>query len=80
LASTLRELLRRFDVGLKAPPYNLVLHTAPLRAEALPHHHWHLELLPRLTQPAGFEWGTGWHINPVPPEQAAAFLREVKVE
>jgi len=80
LASTLGDLLRRFDAGLKAPPYNLVLHTAPLRVEALPHYHWHLELLPRLTQPAGFEWGTGWHINPVPPEQAAAFLREVKVE
>jgi UDPglucose--hexose-1-phosphate uridylyltransferase len=29
---------------------------------------------------AGFEWGTGFYINPVPPEQAAAFLREVEVD
>jgi UDPglucose--hexose-1-phosphate uridylyltransferase len=80
LANTLGGLLQRLDAGLKQPPYNLVLHTASLHTEALPHYHWHMELLPRLTQPAGFEWGTGWHINPVPPEQAAAFLREVKIE
>jgi UDPglucose--hexose-1-phosphate uridylyltransferase len=36
--------------------------------------------MPSLTKTAGFEWGTGFYINPVPPEQAAAFLREVEVE
>jgi UDPglucose--hexose-1-phosphate uridylyltransferase len=43
----------------------------------LPHDfHWHLEILPRLTPMAGFEWGTGFYINPSPPEDAAAFLRD----
>jgi UDPglucose--hexose-1-phosphate uridylyltransferase len=33
--------------------------------------------MPALTQVAGFEWGSGFHINPVPPEEAAVFLRKV---
>ena len=37
-----------------------------------------LEIIPRLTKLAGFEWGSGFYINPVPPEDAAAFLREVE--
>ena len=37
-------------------------------------------MIPRLTKVAGFEWGSGFYINPVPPEHAAAFLREVEVE
>ena len=45
----------------------------------LPHYHWHIEIIPRLTKVAGFEWGSGFYINPVPPEDAAAFLREVEV-
>ena len=39
--------------------------------------HWHIELLPRITRVAGFEWGTGFYINPTPPEEAARFLRKV---
>ena len=31
-------------------------------------YHWHIEIIPKLTQVAGFEWGTGFHINPVAPE------------
>jgi len=46
----------------------------------LPHYHWHIEVIPRLTRVAGFEWGTGFYINPVPPEQAAAFLKETEVD
>jgi UDPglucose--hexose-1-phosphate uridylyltransferase len=42
----------------------------------MPHYHWHLEIIPRMTNAAGFEWGTGLHINPTPPEEAAKFLRE----
>jgi len=37
---------------------------------------WHLEIVPILQHPAGFEWGTGFYINPVAPEEAAQFLRE----
>jgi UDPglucose--hexose-1-phosphate uridylyltransferase len=52
-----------------------MLHSAPLRAPALDHFHWHLEIIPKLTRVAGFEWGTGFFINPTPPEEAAKYLR-----
>jgi UDPglucose--hexose-1-phosphate uridylyltransferase len=41
------------------------------------HYHWHVEVMPKLTQVAGFEWGTGFYINPVTPEEAAQVLREI---
>ena len=53
-----------------------MLHTAPLRDGPLEHFHWHLEIIPKLTNVAGYEWGSGFFINPVPPEDAAAALRE----
>ncbi|MDR7387345.1 MAG: hypothetical protein QN170_07920, partial [Armatimonadota bacterium] len=58
------------------PPYNFIVHSAPY--DPLPEHlyHWHIEIMPRLTSVAGFEWGTGFYINVVPPEQAALFLRD----
>jgi UDPglucose--hexose-1-phosphate uridylyltransferase len=79
LALLLQQLFRRLAIGLNDPPYNIVLHTAPLGSRELPHFHWHLELLPRLTGVAGFEWGSGEAINIVPPEQAAAYLRRVEL-
>jgi len=75
LARLLRELVGRLNRVLREPPYNYALHTAPLRATELEHFHWHLELMPKLTRVAGFEWGTGFFINPTPPEEAARFLR-----
>jgi UDPglucose--hexose-1-phosphate uridylyltransferase len=79
----------RLQLVLKDPPYNFIIHTAP---PALPRlgksdywtslsfdYHWHMELVPRLTQIAGFEWGTGFYINPSSPEDAALFLREAEV-
>jgi UDPglucose--hexose-1-phosphate uridylyltransferase len=75
LAGLLGELLRRMAKTLGDPPYNLMLHSAPLRARALDHFHWHLEIVPTLTDLAGFEWGTGFFINPTPPEEAARYLR-----
>ncbi len=75
LAALLGEILRRMGRTLGDPPYNLMLHSAPLRARALDHFHWHLEIIPKLTRVAGFEWGTGFFINPTPPEEAARYLR-----
>jgi UDPglucose--hexose-1-phosphate uridylyltransferase len=76
LARLLRELVGRLNRVLLDPPYNYALHTAPLRLVELDHFHWHLEVMPKLTRVAGFEWGTGFFINPTPPEDAARFLRE----
>ncbi|HEV8436756.1 MAG TPA: galactose-1-phosphate uridylyltransferase [Methylomirabilota bacterium] len=75
LASVLGEILRRIGRTLDDPPYNLILHSAPLRARALDHFHWHLEIIPKLTRVAGFESGSGFFINPTPPEEAARYLR-----
>jgi UDPglucose--hexose-1-phosphate uridylyltransferase len=75
LSEVLYALLKRLDERLDRPAYNYYLHTAPLTGPEVAYH-WHLEVTPRLTGVAGFEWGGGMFINPVPPEQAAAYLRE----
>ncbi|MBP1769209.1 MAG: Galactose-1-phosphate uridylyltransferase [Candidatus Aminicenantes bacterium] len=82
LAETLKLVLTRLKDTVGDPPYNMVLHQAPNRALSLKgwpdidqSYHWHLEIFPILTKVAGFEWGTGFYINPVPPETAAQFLR-----
>lgn len=78
LARILKEMLTRMNIALNNPPYNYVIHTSPCNDWDTPHHyHWHLELMPKLTKVAGFEWGTGFYINPTPPEEAAAHLRGV---
>jgi len=76
LARILRETLQRIERVLASPPYNFVIHTSPFREGDRLHYHWHLEITPRLIQIAGFEWGTGFYINPTPPEEAAQYLRD----
>jgi UDPglucose--hexose-1-phosphate uridylyltransferase len=78
LSHVLHQVLGKLEQALDAPSYNYIVHTAPFDHSELPHYHWHIEVIPRLTKVAGFEWGSGFYINPVPPEQAAAFLREVE--
>ena len=58
--------------------YNLVFHTAPHHYNGS--YHWHVHLFPKLVTTAGFERGTGVMINIVPPETAAAQLRNVAVK
>lgn len=76
LALILKNVISKINVVLENPPYNYLIHNSPLREKNLPHFHWHIELMPKLTRLAGFEWGTGFFINPTPPEEAAKFLRE----
>jgi UDPglucose--hexose-1-phosphate uridylyltransferase len=80
LAKLLRDILARVDSVLAKPAYNFVIHTSPIGEEINDHYHWHIEMMPKLTKVAGFEWGTGFYINPTPPEEAARFLREAQVE
>ncbi len=85
LAHILTDLLGRFRDLLGDPAYNLMIQTVPNTVPRPGHpeywgtiqydYHWHIELVPRLTKVAGFEWGTGFYINPVSPESAAEFLR-----
>lgn len=76
LADIFSETLRRLTACIANVPYNFVLHTEPLRSGDLESYHWHFEIVPKLTSIAGFEWGSGFYINPLPPEEAAAYLRE----
>ncbi len=81
LARMLKETLQRMNATLLTPPYNLIVHSAPLQEEAGADefYHWHIELMPKLTRVAGFEWGTGFYINPTGPEEAADVLRKTKI-
>ncbi|MDD3642960.1 MAG: galactose-1-phosphate uridylyltransferase [Candidatus Krumholzibacteria bacterium] len=77
LAEILKSVLARLEAVLDAPPFNFIIHTAPCKTPDLDYYHWHLEIMPKLTKVAGFEWGSGFYINPTPPEDAAEALRNV---
>lgn len=79
LAAMLKDMLMRLDVVLDSPAYNYIIHTSPVPEGSNDYYHWHLEIMPKLTKVAGFEWGTGFYINPTPPEESARFLREALV-
>ncbi len=81
LAHVLHTTLKKIEGALNHPPYNFIVHTSPFEQvdNYEKYYHWHIEIMPRITRVAGFEWGTGFYINPVPPENAAGFLREFKV-
>jgi len=69
----LAELLKKLLLALKKinAPYNFYIHNATADSDL----HFHIELLPRLSIPAGFEYGTGTYINIIAPEQAAEFYK-----
>jgi UDPglucose--hexose-1-phosphate uridylyltransferase len=73
-AEALRQVLATLAAALDGPPYNLVLHTAPLREQVDATYHWHWEIHPRLREIAGLELGTGLPVNPVSPEDAVEEL------
>jgi UDPglucose--hexose-1-phosphate uridylyltransferase len=75
-AQALRQVLGGLGASLDGPPYNLVLHTAPLRERVDATFHWHWEVHPRLREVAGLELGTGLPVNPVSPEAAVEELLE----
>ena len=79
LSGVMRQVIAKIEAALDQPAYNYIIHTAPFDTQELGHYHWHIEIMPSLTKAAGFEWGTGFYINPVTPEEAAAFLREVEI-
>jgi UDPglucose--hexose-1-phosphate uridylyltransferase len=79
LAQILTETLKRLSKALNNPPYNFLIHNKPFGARDSDVYHWHIEIMPRLTRVAGFEWGTGFYINPTTPEDAAKFLNEIEI-
>jgi UDPglucose--hexose-1-phosphate uridylyltransferase len=79
LSRLLKSVLQRLDRALESPAYNLIVHTAPFADDVVDLFHWHVEIIPKLTRVAGFEWGTGFYINPTPPEESAKVLRGVRL-
>ena len=77
-AQILSDTLQRMNRVLADPPYNYIIHTSSFPELDAEHYHWHFEIMPKLTKVAGFEWGTGFYINPTPPEEAAEYMREAK--
>jgi UDPglucose--hexose-1-phosphate uridylyltransferase len=75
LASLTRGTIAKIERLSQPPAYNLIFHSSPFDSLSIEHYHWHIEIIPRLTIPAGFEWGSGWTVNPVSPETAAGVLR-----
>ncbi|MGH9431474.1 MAG: galactose-1-phosphate uridylyltransferase [Terriglobia bacterium] len=78
-ATILKDILMRLDMVLEHPAYNFVIHTSPVPDTSNDYYHWHMEIMPKLTKVAGFEWGTGFYINPTPPEESTKFLQEAAV-
>jgi UDPglucose--hexose-1-phosphate uridylyltransferase len=80
LSKLLKRVLRKMERVLDQPAYNLVIHNSTVTDLYNDYYHWHIEIMPKLSKVAGFEWGTGFYINPVTPEDAAHHLREASVE
>ncbi len=79
LGLILKELLTRNKICLSDPSYNFFIHTAPIKYKHPESCHWHIEIMPKLTNTAGFEWGTGCYVVPTDPSIAAKCLRDVQL-
>ncbi|KAI5443694.1 ADP-glucose phosphorylase [Lathyrus oleraceus] len=81
LGGLMRQTLRKISFQLNNPPFNFMIHTSPLHGDGteLAYSHWFIQIVPQLVPTTGVELGTGCHVNPVLPEDAAKVLREVIV-
>ncbi|MCD4653061.1 galactose-1-phosphate uridylyltransferase, partial [bacterium] len=78
LAEIILSIVKKINIVLEFPPFNILIHNSPFDYRKPESYHWHIEIMPRSTWVAGFEWGTGFYINPTPPEEAAEFLRNTQ--
>lgn len=79
LACNLKSTLARLYYGLDNPDLNFTIRSIPVNENGLKYFHWYISVIPRVTQPAGFELGTGMFINVGKPEESAEFLRNVNI-
>jgi len=81
LASLLKETIAKLKVVFPNLSYNFILHSSPINGDAgTEGYHWHIEFMPKLMRTAGFEWGSGFYLVPTPPELAAQYLKDAKVQ
>ena len=79
LARIAKKVFMKLEKALNNPAYNMLIHTTPFTMDETEYYHWHIEIIPRITRVAGFEWGTGFYINSVPPEDATKYLKEISI-
>jgi len=79
LAVNLQTVLQKLYYGLDNPDYNFNIRSIPVKERGTEYFHWYISIIPRVTQPAGFELGSGMFINTALPEESAEFLRQVKI-
>ncbi len=78
LSMIMHDLFNMYQEALGNIPYNFMFHTAPVNDSRNDiNYHWHIEVIPKLLRVAGFEWGSGFHINCVAPEDATKHLLDV---
>lgn len=80
LANILKTTLAKLYFGLNDPDFNYTIRSLPVKEDDKEYFHWYLTIVPRISQPAGFELGSGIFINTSLPEESAEFLRQVKVQ
>ena len=78
LSGIVKSVIGKLQVSMENMAYNLVVHSMPVQDQASENYHWHIEIMPKLSMLAGFEWGTGFYINTVPPEDAAEMMNSGK--
>jgi len=78
LAGNLKDTLSRLYYGLDNPDLNVTIHSTPIHENSPDYFHWYISIIPRISNVAGFELGSGMFINTALPEQSAEFLRAVK--
>ncbi|MFA5145058.1 MAG: galactose-1-phosphate uridylyltransferase [Candidatus Omnitrophota bacterium] len=79
LAEIIKDTLSKLRNVFPDPAYNFIIHSLPINGDAgagVGYYHWHIEIMPKLTRVAGFEWGSGFYVVSTPPELAAKYLRE----
>ncbi len=77
LARVLKDTLLCFYRELNNPSFNLMIDTTTTEDEDDPYYHWHIRVLPRVTNIAGFELGSGIYISPALPEDTARLMKEM---
>jgi UDPglucose--hexose-1-phosphate uridylyltransferase len=80
LAGVLIDILKRLYHRLDNPDYNYMIHSAPYQDYPADYYHWHLQILPKLSEVAGFELGSGIYLNSTSPEENARYLKETKTD
>jgi len=80
LAEVLKGVIAKLKIIFPNLCYNYIIHSSPINGKDIEAegYHWHIELMPKLTRVAGFEWGSGFYVVTTPPELAAEYIRNAK--